>query len=650
MSKRYQTNHFDFTTSSFVPPSFCCDILVLLRICFKGSLVHKTMIHLWFVAWMCCLSICSAQLSYDRNNCTSNESVRGSRYSCKSKQDSCKTFLVYRANKHFQTISDVSKLFNKDFDEVLLINNLTSAEVLKQGKEVLLPIDCNCSGQYYKASLSYKVLKNTTFSEIACGVFEGLLKHLTLAEENLPNKPNAGTQLHVPLICACPNGDNFTRSKRVKYLVTYPLLLGDDSDTLSEKFGISPEDFSEVNNLPPLSTIFPETVVLIPLRDDPIRILDIPDPPSPPDFLPINPVVYTQESTQPSNLYIAGSIIGLVLFVTLLGSGLYMKKMRKSDVVHSFNPTNFPTSWSPTRSSPISTRTAKSSTISCLSPDLLVGIKYCLLNYSIEELEKFTKNFSEENKIGDLVYKGAVNDLEVMIKRVRVEDTSQVIDLHSKINHINIVNLLGVCYGENNVSWSYLVFELPKNGCLRDCLSDPCNPLNWYRRTQIAFDIATCLYYLHCFSFPSYAHMNVSSGNIFITANWRGKLADVGSALVNSATSTKRNDSVETPKGLVAPQWEKVDIFAFGVVLLELISGRDYFDGKGIKDSLGFLLGEASEGGCFEGLRSFVDPNLKDYSLPEALCLAFLAKDCVADDPLRRPTMDDIMKVLAKMV
>ena len=71
--------------------------------------------------------------------------------------------------------------------------------------------------------------------------------------------------------------------------------------------------------------------------------------------------------------------------------------------------------------------------------------------------------------------------------------------------------------------------------------------------------------------------------------------------------------------GLVS---EKVDIFAFGVVLLELISGRDNFDGKPIKDSLGFLLGEASEGGCFEGLRSFMDPNLKDYSLPEALCLS----------------------------
>ncbi|KAK7404756.1 hypothetical protein VNO78_05713 [Psophocarpus tetragonolobus] len=623
-------------------------------------LIHKIMVHLWFVAWMC-LGVCSAQLSYDQNNCTSNEIGRGTSYSCKSTQDSCETFLVYRANEHFNTISEVSKLFNKNSEEVLLKNNLTSSSlslVLKQGKEVLIPINCTCSGQFFQASLSYKVLDNTTFSEIACGDFEGLLKHLTLAEENLlqGSNPEAGSELRVPLICACPDSYNFTKSKKLKYLVTYPLILGDDPDRVSEKFGISPEEFYAVNNFTSLSTVYPETVVLVPLRDGPIRILSIPDSPSPPPgFLPTNPVFMTQETTQPSNLYIAGSVIGFFLFITLLASGLYMKRKRKSDVIHSFSPTNPPTLWSPSRSSTISTQTGKASTTWCLSPDLLVGIKYNLLNYSIQELQKATNNFSEENKIcreGDFVYKGSVNDHEVMIKRMRLEDTRQVIDLHSKINHINIVNLLGVCYGENNDSWSYLVFEFPKNGCLMDCLADPCNPLNWYKRTQIAFDIATCLYYLHCCSFPSYAHMKVSSRNIFVTANWRGKLADVGRALAASAILTIRNDGMEIPKGLVAPEFllhgsvsEKVDIFAFGVVLLELISGRDNFDGKPIKDSLGFLLGEASQ-----GLRSFVDPNLKDYSLPEALCLSFLAKDCVADDPLHRPTMDDIMKVLAKMV
>lgn len=83
--------------------------------------------------------------------------------------------------------------------------------------------------------------------------------------------------------------------------------------------------------------------------------------------------------------------------------------------------------------------------------------------------------------------------------------------------------------------------------------------------------------------------------------------------------------------------------------MLELISGREDPDGKWFKESIEFL-GRATENGCFEQLRSFVDPSLKDdFSLAEALCLAVLAKACVEDDPLRRPSMDDIMKVLARL-
>ncbi|KDO73354.1 hypothetical protein CISIN_1g0082481mg, partial [Citrus sinensis] len=92
----------------------------------------------------------------------------------------------------------------------------------------------------------------------------------------------------------------------------------------------------------------------------------------------------------------------------------------------------------------------------------------------------------------------------------------------------------------------------------------------------------------------------------------------------------KRNSSISSSvKGWIAPEYllhgsvsEKVDIFAFGVVLLELLSAREDMDGRLFKDSTGFL-GGASEGG---------------------------SKACVEDDPLHRPSMDDIMKVLARMV
>ncbi|KAJ7981021.1 LysM receptor kinase [Quillaja saponaria] len=572
------------------------------------------MIYLWFIVWIC-IGSSSAQQYYDPFDCFSDGIHPGSRYTCKLFQDSCKTFLIYRANQHFRTISDISSLFHINTDEVLLLNGLTSSsEILKPGKEVLVPVGCSCSGQFFQANFSYTVPEsNTTFTDIACVVFEGLVKSRILAEESISqgSKLEVGSKLHIPLRCACPN--NLTSIKRVKYLVTYPLIEGDNPNTWSQKFGISLEDLWEVNHLPSESTVFPKTTLLLPFKETPVIHSDISDSPPPaPGFLSTIPMEKEQQNTKPRKMYIAGPIIGFSLvFVALVACWFYMKTLRKwksTEGFQSFTPRSSPI-WSPTaRSSPRSVHTGRSSGNLCLSPDLLVGIKYFLSNHSIEEIKKATNDFSEETKIGHLVYKGLVNEVEMMIKQMRFEDTRSVIDVHSKINHINIVNLHGVCYGENDFSWSYLVFELPKNGCLRDCLSNPFNPFQWHRRTQVAFDIATGLHYLHCYTFTSYAHMNVNSKNIFITANWRAKLGNIGPG--PASKPSKENDGTENHKGWMAPEYlvhglvsEKVDIFAFGVVLLELISGREKTDGKTLEDSIRFLGGEASEGGCFEQLR-----------------------------------------------
>ncbi|XP_040363220.1 serine/threonine receptor-like kinase NFP isoform X2 [Rosa chinensis] len=524
-------------------------------------LISGTMIFLWFFI-LVCLNSSHAQQYYDQSECPSNISYPGSRYTCNMFQNSCSTYVVYRANQHFQTIANISDLFHMDSDAMLRLNNLTSpSDVLKPGREVLIPINCSCSGQYFQASFSYMVSEKTSYSEIACGVFEGLLKSSTLSEQNSVQVINVGAELRVPLRCACP--DNLASKKGVKYLVTYPFIEGDVPILLSKRRAL---------------------------------------------------------------------------------------KKWKPEKLHSFNARSSPLSISTVRSPLKSSLTGRSSSpmSTCLSPDILAGLKYSLFNYSIEEIRKATRDFNEENKTAALVYRGLINNAEVMIKQMTFVETSHVIDVHSKINHINILNLEGVSYGESDLSWSYLVFELPSNGCLRDCLSHTSNPLEWSRRTQIAFDIATGLHYLHCCTFPSYAHLNINSRNIFVTENWRAKLANIGTL---SALGSSEN------KGWVAPEYllyssasEKVDIFAFGVVLLELISAREDIDGKLFKESIKFLGGGDSEGGFLEQLRSFMDQQLEDYPLAEALCLAVLAKACVEDDPLHRPSIDDIIKVLARMV
>ncbi|CAA2953648.1 lysM domain receptor-like kinase 4 [Olea europaea subsp. europaea] len=442
-----------------------------------------------------------------------------------------------------------------------------------------------------------------TVSEISCTIFEGLVKSVTLKEEDFPglNSLSAGSNLHAPLKCDCP--DKISRNSGVRYFVTYPFIEGDDTKKLSLKFNISVEEIWKANNLDPTTTVYPNTTVLVPLKAKPFVNLNIPNSEPPiPGFLPTIPVNKRAKIIQLKKLCIAVSVVGFFLILaTLVSCGLYVEALWKRS-------------------------------------------------------NKQQKNVSDETSISPSVYKGLIDNGEVMIKQMKFEGTRQVIDVHSKINHVNIVKLHGVCYGEDDFSWSYLVFEFPVNGSLRDCLSSSSTSLSWHRRTQIAFDIATGLHYLHYCAVPSYFHMSINSKGIFLTSNWRAKLTVFKA--IPADESLKESGSLTSPGVWVAPEYvlygsatEKVDIFAYGVVLLELISGKQAADGKLFEESVTFFGGGANEGCCFEQLRNFLDPCLKeDYPIAEALCLAVLASSCVEEDPLHRPSIDDVIKILARMV
>ncbi|KAL2471071.1 LysM domain receptor-like kinase 4 [Abeliophyllum distichum] len=606
--------------------------------------------------------MCYSQQFYDATLCSSDTEYPGTRYTCNSFQGSCHTFLVYRANRKFQTISSISTLFKMDPDHLRIINNVSNSSwILETGREVLVTITCSCTGQFFQANINYSLPENITLSEISCTIFEGLVKSITLEAEDFPGLKSlhAGSIVNVPLKCACP--DKISRNSGVKYFVTYPFIEGDDIKKLSLKFNISVEEIWETNNLDPTTTVYPNTTVLVPLKAKPFINLNIPDtePPTP-DFLPTIPVERRAKIIQLKKLLIAVSVVGFFLILaTLVSCGLYIKASYKlkADKFHSSMRRSSLNSCSTPRSSPFSEPPTRGSTNSCLSPDLLVGIKYSLCNYGVEEIKQATKNFSEDSRISPSVYKGLIDNGEMMIiKQMRFEGTRQVIDVHSKINHVNIVKLHGVCYGKDDFSWSYLVFEFPVNGSLRDCLSSSSTSLSWHRRTQIAFDIATGLHYLHYCVVPSYIHMNINSKGIFLTSNWRAKLTIFGAIPVDD--SLKDSGSLSNLGGWVAPEYvlygsttETVNIFAYGVVLLELISGKEAADGKLFEESIKFFGGGANEGSCFEQLRNFVDPCLKeDYPIAEALCLAVLASSCVEEDPLHRPSMDDVIKILARMV
>ncbi|KAJ8615492.1 hypothetical protein MRB53_034864 [Persea americana] len=303
------------------------------------------------------------------------------------------------------------------------------------------------------------------------------------------------------------------------------------------------------------------------------------------------------------------------------------------------------------------------------SPDLLDDVsklKQPLFNYSFDELKTATGDFSEATKISKSLYRGMVHGSGMVIKQVNSAEAHRVIEILTTINHINIVKLQGCCH----MNQPYLVFELAANGSLRNCLSDPllARQLTWVRRMEIAFNITVGLHYIHCCTKPCYVHRNINSRVILITADWRAKISGFWMAKPLPQNNNEKDDS-ETNKwkdtimvgrrGYLAPEYlyhslasAKVDVFALGIVLLELISGREAV-GRGcmLKDSVGFLGGLEGSSCCLEKLRGFMDPCLEgNYQLGDALCLALLAKSCLDEDPLRRPTMNGVLKALSRMV
>ncbi|KDP31014.1 hypothetical protein JCGZ_11390 [Jatropha curcas] len=278
-----------------------------------------------------------------------------------------------------------------------------------------------------------------------------------------------------------------------------------------------------------------------------------------------------------------------------------------------------------------------------MSPDFLDGVsklKNSLINYSLEEITTATENFNEASMIGAKKYKGKIGGSFLAIEEMDSEEAARnVIYILTKINHLNIVRLEGFCHESNK---PYLVFEFAENGTLWDCLSNPKldRQFTWAKRLQIAFDLAAALHYLHNSTTPAFVHHNINSRNVLVTSDWRAKIS--GFSLAKAVTN-----------GQICL---KMDVFAFGVVLLQLISAKEVIsttDEKIVMDSINFLLDDRIEDSSqfLEKLKGFIDPVLEgDYQLGDAICLVLLAKSCIEDEPDLRPIMTDIIIALSRIV
>ncbi|KAM0994622.1 hypothetical protein TB1_009555 [Malus domestica] len=289
------------------------------------------------------------------------------------------------------------------------------------------------------------------------------------------------------------------------------------------------------------------------------------------------------------------------------------------------------------------------------------------LQFDLGTIETATNKFSDNNKLGEggfgVVFKGTLaNEQEIAVKRLSksskqgVQEFKNEVALVAKLQHRNLVRLLGFCLeGEETI----LVYEYVPNQSLDYFLfeSKKRERLDWSRRCTIIGGITRGIVYLHEDSRLRVIHRDLKASNILLDENMNPKISDFGMARmfgVDDQTQGNTKRIVGT-YGYMAPEYAmeglysiKSDVFSFGVLLLEIMTGRKNFLGFHLTtNGATTLIGNAwklwNEGKVLE----LMDPLLKGSCSPnEFLRYVHIGLLCVQEDANNRPTMSSVVLML----
>uniref|UniRef100_A0A5B6Z0S8 Receptor-like serine/threonine-protein kinase n=1 Tax=Davidia involucrata TaxID=16924 RepID=A0A5B6Z0S8_DAVIN len=288
-------------------------------------------------------------------------------------------------------------------------------------------------------------------------------------------------------------------------------------------------------------------------------------------------------------------------------------------------------------------------------------VKTNLRFFTYKELVEATNDFKEELGRGSfgIVYKGvidmgcrevvAVKKLDRVIQDAEREFRTEV-DVIGQTHHKNLVRLLGFC---DEGPHRLLVYEFLSNGSLASFLFGVAKP-SWKGRTQIAFGIARGLLYLHEECSTQIIHCDIKPQNILLDDYHNARISDFGLAKLLMMDQSQTQTGIRGTKGYVAPEWfrnlpitAKVDVYSFGVLLLEIICCRRNIEMEHGEAETAVLTYWAYD--CYrEGtLDALVEYDTEAIDLERFVMVAIW---CIQDVPSLRPVMKKVIQMLEGVV
>ncbi|KAI9109387.1 hypothetical protein K1719_019441 [Acacia pycnantha] len=560
--------------------------------------------------------------------------------------------------------------------------------------------NCSCVAgtNKYVSSTTYTVKSN-----------EGLVYDLVMkAYDGLGFLPKTtrrtekGVVITLKLFCGCSSGP-------WNYMMSYVMRESDSIESLASRFGVSMDSIETVNGINNPDNITVGSLYFIPLNSVPGEpYTQKNDASAAPVPVPA-PSIDNASASQVSHAHapyvwiIGGLGIGFVLI--MLSIILYFcvrsshcfaeartshEKDEEGKISHKFhvlqNPSFLCGSGRYIQGKPVEQRQSdcESRNNQITAPKVsTLGIGVFEVESSVvftyEEIFSATDGFSDSNLLGHgaygSVYHGFLHDQDVAIKRMTATKTKEFLSemkVLCKAHHANLVELIGYTASHDEL---FLIYEYSQKGSLGSHLHDPLtkgsSSLSWIMRVQIALDAARGVEYIHEHTKTNYVHRDIKSSNILLDASFRGKISDFGLAKLvgkeneEEITSTKLVGTY----GYLAPEYlsngratTKSDVYAFGIVLFEIISGKEATirtegimsknpQRRSLVSIMLAALRNSPDSMSMSSLRNHIDPNMMDlYPHDCVFKMAMLAKQCVDEDPILRPDMKQVVISLSQIL